>query len=258
MHDASTSGARLRTVSGAEIAIVLAAMLVAWTVKAVTGMGGPIIVVPVTSLFVDVETAVAVVAFPNLLSNALLAARERDHVSETRDLPVLAGFGVLGAIAGAFVFVHAPEEPLVVLLIVAIALYVITFLATPDLRVGPERSARLAPGVGVLGGGFQGAIGISGPIIGSWIHSYRLPRSAHVLSVTSLFFITGVAQFVVIAANGELAGRFAVSLLACVPVLISIPIGTRLRDRLDRRTFDLSIIALLCVAIVALSIRTFV
>ena len=30
------------------------------------------------------------------------------------------------------------------------------------------------------------------------------------------------------------------------------------RDRLDRRAFDLSIIALLCVAIVALSIRTFV
>ena len=152
-------------------------------------------------------------------------------------------------------FVHAPEEPLVVLLVVAITLYVVTFFARPDLHLPPERSRRLAPGVGVIGGAFQGAIGISGPIIGSWIHSYRLPPNAHVLSVTSLFLITGIAQFTVIAANGELAGRFAVSLLSCVPVLVSVPIGTRLRSRIDRRSFDLVIISLLCVAVVTRTAR---
>ena len=242
--------------SGIEIAIVLAAMLVAWTVKAVTGMGGPILVVPIASLFIDVETAVAVVAFPNLLSNLLLAVRERESISDTRDLPVLAGFGIIGAIGGAFVFVHAPEDPLVILLIVALSIYVITFFAKPDLRVGPDRSRRLAPGVGVIGGGFQGAIGISGPIIGSWIHSYRLPRNAHVLSVTSLFFITGTAQLIVIAANGKLAGLVLVTLASCIPVFISVPIGTRLRDRLNSRTFDLAVVSLLCVSIVALVVRT--
>jgi len=242
--------------SGIEIAIVLAAMLVAWTVKAVTGMGGPILVVPIASLFIDVETAVAVVAFPNLLSNLLLAVRERESISDTRDLPVLAGFGIIGAIGGAFVFVHAPEGPLVILLIVALSIYVITFFAKPDLRVGPDRSRRLAPGVGFIGGGFQGAIGISGPIIGSWIHSYRLPRNAHVLSVTSLFFITGTAQLIVIAANGKLAGLVLVTLASCIPVFISVPIGTRLRDRLNSRTFDLAVVSLLCVSIVALVVRT--
>lgn len=242
--------------SGIEVAIVLVAMLVAWTVKAVTGMGGPILVVPIASLFVDVETAVAVVAFPNLLSNLLLAVRERESISDTRDLPVLAGFGIVGAIGGAFVFVHAPEDPLVILLIVALSIYVITFFAKPDLRVGPDRSRRLAPAVGLIGGGFQGAIGISGPIIGSWIHSYRLPRNAHVLSVTSLFFITGTAQLIVIAANGKLAGLVLVTLASCIPVFVSVPIGTRLRDRLNGRAFDLAVVSLLCVSIVALTVRT--
>ena len=240
--------------SGIEVAIVLVAMLVAWTVKAVTGMGGPILVVPIASLFVDVETAV--VAFPNLLSNLLLAVRERESISDTRDLPVLAGFGIVGAIGGAFVFVHAPEDPLVILLIVALSIYVITFFAKPDLRVGPDRSRRLAPAVGLIGGGFQGAIGISGPIIGSWIHSYRLPRNAHVLSVTSLFFITGTAQLIVITANGKLAGLVLVTLASCIPVFVSVPIGTRLRDRLNGRAFDLAVVSLLCVSIVALTVRT--
>lgn len=242
--------------SGIEIAIVLVAMLVAWSVKAVTGMGGPILVVPIASLFIDVDTAVAVVAIPNLLSNLLLAVRERESINDTRDLPLLAGFGIIGAIGGAFVFVHAPEDPLVILLIVALSIYVITFFAKPDLRVGPDRSRRLAPGVGLIGGGFQGAIGISGPIIGSWIHSYRLPRNAHVLSVTSLFFITGTAQLIVIAANGKLAGLVLVTLASCIPVFISVPIGTRLRDRLNSRTFDLAVVSLLCVSIVALVVRT--
>ena len=242
--------------SGIEIATVLVAMLVAWIVKAVTGMGGPILVVPIASLFIDVETAVAVVAFPNLLSNLLLSVRERKSISDTRDLHVLAGFGIVGAIGGAFVFVHAPEEPLVILLVVALSVYVITFFAKPNLQVGPDRSHRLAPGVGLIGGLFQGAIGISGPIIGSWIHSYRLPRNAHVLSVTSLFFVTGAAQLIVIAVGGKLHGLVLISLASCVPVFISVPIGTRLRDHLNGRAFDLAVISLLCVSIAALVART--
>lgn len=244
-------------VSGTEIAIVLAAMLVAWTIKAVTTMGGPVIVVPVASLFIDVEAAIAVVAFPNVLSNLLLAVRERNHRRETRDLPVLAAFGVVGAIVGGFVFVHAPEEPLVAALVVAIVVYVVTFFARPEAAISPDRSRRLAPVVGTTGGLFQGAIGISGPIVGSWIHSYRLPRDVHVLSVTSLFFLTGTAQFTVIAANGELAGLMAVSLAACIPVLLSVPIGARLRGRLSGRAFDLAIIGVLALSAIALSVRTF-
>jgi uncharacterized membrane protein YfcA len=134
----------------------------------------------------------------------------------------------------------------------------VLFFAHPELRTTPTRSKQLAPVVGGVAGVFQGAVGISGPILGSWIHSYRLPRSAHILSVTSLFFITGLAQLVVLISTGQLAGRVPATLLACIPVFASIPVGTRLRNSVSGRGFDLAIIAMLGVSAIALCLQTFV
>ncbi len=243
--------------TGGELLIVLVAVVIGSIAKAVTGMGLPLIAIPIASLFVDVETAVVVIAFPNVLANATLTAQERHSFRETRDLPILAVVGVIGAVIGTLLFVNIAETPLVVAVIIAIVAYIVLFFAHPDLRISPTRSKQLAPAVGAAAGVFQGAIGISGPIVGSWIHSYRLPRGAHIVSVTSLFFITGLAQLVVLIAAGELSGRVTATLVACVPVLVSIPIGTRLRNSVSGRSFDLAIIAMLGISAAALCLQTF-
>lgn len=243
--------------SGAELAIILVAVIVGSLVKSVTGMGLPIIAIPVAALFVDFETAVVVLAFPTMLANAVLAGRERTHYAQTRDLPTLAVFGVIGAIVGTLAFVNLPEQPLVLALVGVIAFYVIAFFAHPELRTASATSRRWSPAVGGVAGAFQGAVGISGPIVQAWVHSYRLPRDAHILSVTALFFITGLAQTAVLVIDGELDGRVAATLLACLPVLASIPLGTRLRDRMSGAAFDLAIVAVLILSAVALLARTF-
>ena len=243
--------------SGTELAVVLGAVVIGAIAKAITGMGLPLIAIPIASLFVDVNDAIVVIAFPNVLANAYLAGRERTSYPETRDLPVLAIAGVVGAIVGTLLLVNIPEQPLVAAVIVAIVGYVVLFFAHPELRVGPTRSRRLAPAVGGVAGVFQGAVGISGPIVGSWIHSYRLPRGAHILSVTSLFFITGLAQLIVLIGSGELAGRVTATLLACVPVFAAIPIGTRLRNSVSVRGFDLAIVGMLMISALALTVQTF-
>jgi uncharacterized membrane protein YfcA len=243
-------------VNGTELAIILVAVVIGSIAKAVTGMGLPLIAIPIASLFVDVNDAIVVIAFPNVLANAVLAGRERSSYAQTRDLPTLAMAGVIGAIAGTLLLVNIPETPLVIAVIVAIVGYVVLFFSHPEFRVGPDRSRRLAPAVGGVAGVFQGAVGISGPIVGSWIHSYRLPRGAHILSVTSLFFITGLTQLVVLIGSGELSGRVAATVVACVPVLVSIPIGTRLRNSVSVRGFDLAIVGILVISALALFLQT--
>ncbi|MDG1785155.1 MAG: sulfite exporter TauE/SafE family protein, partial [Ilumatobacter sp.] len=202
---------------GYQLTIVLVAVVIGSVSKAVTGMGLPVIVIPVAALFVDIEDAVVIIALPNLLANGVLAIRERAHLPDTRNLGALAISGVIGAVFGTLLFVNVPDEPIVVALIVAIAVYITMFFLKPDLRTSMEQSHRWSPAVGALAGTFQGAIGISGPIVGSWIHSFRLSRGAHILSVTTLFFFSGFAQFGVLAANGELSGRVVATLLACIP-----------------------------------------
>ena len=242
--------------SGTELAIVVAAIVIGALAKAVTGMGLPLIAIPIASLFVDPADAIVVIAFPNLLANTVLFVGERRSLPETRDLPVLAVSGVVGAVAGTLLLVNISETPLVIAVVCAIAFYVVRFFAHPDLRTTPETSRRWSPLVGGVAGTFQGAVGISGPIVGSWIHSYRLPRGAHIASVTALFMITGGTQLAVLVASGELSGRIGAALLACIPVLATIPLGTRMRRSVSTRGFDLAIVGMLIVSAVALVAQT--
>ena len=241
--------------SGTELAIVLVAVVIGAIAKAITGMGLPLIAIPIASLFIDVDDAIVVIALPNVLANAYLAGRERKSYAETRDLPTLASAGVVGAIAGTLLLINVPERPIIIAIIVAIVGYVVLFFAHPEFRVSPPRSKRLSPAVGGVAGVFQGAVGISGPVVGAWIHSYRLPRGAHILSVTSLFFITGLTQLIVLIGSGELSGRVTATLLACIPVFAAIPIGTRLRNSVSVRGFDLAIVGMLMISALALTLQ---
>jgi uncharacterized membrane protein YfcA len=244
-------------VTGNELVIVLVAVLAGSILKSLTGMGLPAIAIPVMSFFIGIETAVVVVALPNFALNATLAWRERSSFRRTRDLPVLAVGSLLGAALGTALFVAVSERPLVAILVVSVIGYVVAFIRQPEIAVGSATSKRWAPAVGLVGGVFQGAIGISGPIVGSWIHSYRLDRGAHVLSLTGLFLISGTTQFVILVLNGELDGFWLASVLACGPALATVPLGSRLRSRLSTNLFDYLVIFAIAAAGLGLGARTF-
>lgn len=122
--------------------------------------------------------------------------------------------------------------------------------------VQPATARRWAAPVGAVAGVMQGAVGISGPIVSSWIHSYRLPRDAFVLSVTLMFLLSGTTQLVVLAAEGEVTGtRLALTLAAVPLVLATVPLGTWVRHRLPEGGFDRAVLGVLALSAVALVVR---
>lgn len=242
--------------TGAEIAIALAAVVVGATTKSVTGMGFPLVAIPVISLFVSVEDAVVVIALPNVVMNLVLCLGVRSVWPQTRDLPVLAVSGVVGAVAGTFVLVRVSEDLLVLALAVVVLAYVALSLLRPETSVAPQTARRWAAPVGTAAGVMQGAIGISGPIVSSWIHAYRLPRDAFVLSVTLMFLLSGSTQLVVLAAEGAVTGtRLALTLAAVPIVLATVPLGTWVRHRLPEGGFDRVVLGVLALSAVALVVR---
>ncbi len=243
--------------SAEEAVVALVAVLVGSLLKSISGIGLPLVTIPAISFVADIETAVAVTALPNLALNVVLAWRERDQLPATRDLPVLAATGFMGAIVGTVVLVAVPEEPLIALLLVVVLAYAFTFHASPDFSIDPRRSRKLAPVVGTTAGAMQGAVGISGPIVAAWIHSYRLPRNAHILSVTVLFTFAGLAQLPVLIIGDQMGGLWTVAVVACIPALATVPAGARLRHALSSDGFDRAVVAILTVSVVGLAIRTF-
>jgi uncharacterized protein len=243
-------------VTGAEIAAVLGASLLGAFVKSVTGMGYPLLAVPLLTLVLGIEDAVVIVAFPNICANFLLCWHARGGRSEARDLRVLVGTAFLGAFIGTFLLVSLPEEPLLVLLATTIAVYVVNFVRQPELRLSPTTTHRWSPVVGGFAGVMQGALGVSGPVVGAWMHGYRLSPTAYVFSVTSIFGVSGLVQLVLLAGAGEVtAERAAVSALALLPVLAMLPVGAGLRSRLAGRGFDLAVLGVLLASGAALVVR---
>lgn len=240
--------------SGAQIAIILAAVFTGALIKSVTGMGLPLVALPVIALATSVETAVAVLAIPNTAHNLALAVRHRDHRHETRHLGRFCAAGIVGAAIGTWSLGVVPDGVLMTALLVIVAGYLVNRTRDPSMIIGDAAGRRWSAPIGGLAGLFQGATGISGPIVGIWHHGLRLNRNAFVLSISWVFLITGATQTVLLAIRGSLGGRIGVSLALLVIVILTIPFGEQLRVGLSGRTFDRLVIGLISLSCLSVAV----
>lgn len=238
------------------VATIVVASFLGAVVKGVTGMGYPILAIPIISVVGGVELAVVAVAAPNLAANVALCWHARAGRSEARDLVRLVGFGIGGAVVGTIALVRLPDAPLLLALAVTIVVFVVQYLRHPELHITHDAAHRWSPVAGVVTGVMQGAVGVSGPVVASWLHGYRLPRETYVYSITLLFGVTGAVQLGILLAQGEMSGdRPWAALAAAVPAAAALPLGVRLRQRLAGATFDRVVLAVLSASAVSLLVQ---
>lgn len=235
------------------IAIIVVAMAIGSFVKGVTGMGLPQIAIPVMATFLGVEAAVVIMAIPGVMTNTWFLWNYRDHFRATRDLPALLVLGSLGAVAGTFLLDTLDESVLSFVVAGMIGLYAVVFLTHPHLRLPPDLTRFTSAPLGLAAGVLQGATGMSGPLLSTYLHSYRLTKEAFVLSITTIFHVFAFVQVVTLAGVGLYTGnRLLLSLLSLVPIMALLPVGARFTKRLSRGTFDIVVLMLLLATAVKL------
>jgi uncharacterized membrane protein YfcA len=163
------------------------------------------------------------------------------------------GFGIVGAVIGTVALVRLPEEPLLLVLAGMVLVFVVLFLRHPNLALDPVVARRWSPPVGVVIGMMQGAVGVSGPVVATWIHGYRLAPRTYVHAVTFIFGVTGLAQIVVLVAQGAFTSdRLVGAAVASVPVALATPLGLRLRSRLAGPAFERVVLVVLSLSALSL------
>lgn len=244
-----------------QICLVVAAVFAGAFVKSVTGMGFPLVAIPIMTLFLPTPTAVAVIALPNVVQNAVLVVQHRDAVTERRHLARFCGAGIVGAVVGAAALTTVPEIAVESVLVAMLLAYLVTVLRTPEFRITPERSGRWSAPVGFVSGLFQGGIGISGPAVGTWHHGLRLSQAGFMFSIATVFSLTGLAQVTVLGVRGALDGRWLVSIGLTGVMFVTLPLGTRLRRRLSAEAFRSLVLVVLagsCLSLVVELVRSIV
>ena len=239
-----------------ELLIVFLASCMGMFVKSVVGMGYPLFAVPLISLAIGVEPAVVIITAPNLIANGSLCFQARSGLPFARDLPALVLSAMVGVLIGTYLLVSLPEEPLLLVLVAIIAVFVIQYLWVPELTISSATSRRWSPLAGGIAGLMQGAVGVAGPAIAVWLHGYRLRRDAYVFSVTGLFLLAGLAQVTYLIADGRYdEDRLIGSAVALIAVVTMLPLGIRLRSRLSGPSFERSVLGVLVLADFALMVR---
>lgn len=227
--------------------VVILAISVAYFVKSVTGMGGPLLAIPIIAASTSVEYAVVVVSFANLLTNGYLVWEHRSAASRVKWIVIpLVVTGGISTVLGSWLLTEIDDQILSYVLAAVVFVYIVRFLVKPDFELSPVAGRRLVAPVGFAGGLLTGGTGSGGPVFATYLHALRLDRRGFIFSMSVLFQILNPIQMVVLFSLGSFtAARVELGVWALLPLLIVVPLGTVVSRRLPQRVFEMAVLVLL-------------
>ena len=226
--------------------IIFVALSVGAFSKGLTGIGLPTIAVPVLAGFVGVEHAVVVTTIPVAFSNIQIIWTWRARWKEIPNpWPALlaAATGVSG---GVWILANFDDHTLAMIVVCWIAFYLTTVLFNIKLRTDGKAIKFMSPVLGLAAGVFQGATGMSGPFIATWAHGWGFLKETYVFATSLMFLSISVTHVFGVAVAGLYdQERLIQGLLAIIPVLICIPFGMRMTQRVSPKLFNRVIICVI-------------
>lgn len=233
--------------------VAMIAFALGGILKGAIGAGTPVVVIPLMSIYFGVPYAVAVFVLPALLSNLWQAWQFRGALMDRAFVLRLALGAGVGALIGSVALAALPSAFLSVTVGVLALVYLGFRLAKPDWQLDRAVADRVVLPVGVAAGVLQGAAGISAPVSLTFLHALQLGRSQFIATISVLFSSMALVQLPALGSLGVLdLERFLVSVLACLPLFLGMPVGAWLVRKVRPQVFDRLIMALLFVIAIGL------
>ncbi|MFV0301898.1 MAG: sulfite exporter TauE/SafE family protein [Paracoccus sp. (in: a-proteobacteria)] len=226
--------------------------------KGAIGAGTPVVVIPLMSIYFGVPYAVSVFALPALLSNIWQGWRFRHAILDRGFVLRLALGAACGALIGTILLASLPSDFLSIGVGLLALIYIGFRLAKPDWQLDHALARRMVLPVGLLSGILQGAAGISAPVSMTFLHALRLARPQFIGTISVLFSAMALVQLPTLGTLGVLNGeRLLISLLACLPLFLGMPVGAWLVRLVPPQVFDRLIMLMLFVIAVGLIAESF-
>jgi len=217
-------------------------------VKGATGMGLPLVALPVLTAVFGLQHAVGLMVLPLIATNAWQTWRFRGELDSPRMafVPLFLLGGALGVLLGTWALTNLPERVLVLSLGIILICYVGLRLATPHFSLGIATAKLWGPLAGISGGVLHGATGISAPVGVTFIHAMAMERDAHVFAVSAMFLTFSCVQLPALWMAGVMQPAWLLQgAFALLPILIFMPVGQAVSGRLSRKAFDRMILVFL-------------
>lgn len=220
------------------IAWCAGSLAIAGVVKGITGIGIPMVSIALLSLAISVPQAVSLLPVPILVANtwqAFRGGRFKSSLQRFRPLIIALAFGM---VIGALLLKHVDDRVLQAIIGIAVILFSITSLSTPELQVPAKVERPLGTLAGGLGGVLGGMSSLFGPPILMFLVSLRLPKDEFVAVIGTVYLLGGVFLLAALAGVRVMGPQeVALSALATPPLLAGMALGQWLRNKISQEAF---------------------
>jgi hypothetical protein len=236
------------TLFGVDLFVALAsfgAVLVGAVVKGVTGVGLPMMAVPLMVQVLPVPTVISLLSVPILSSNIFQLNDRAEIVGAARRFWSLLLVMAIAVVAGAYLLVTVDPK----LVGAAVGAIVIAFalfsMAKPEIGIKPRQEPVVSPLIGLVAGILGGISGLYAPPLVLYLVNLKLPKDRFVVTI-SLFYLVGQMPLYVMLVNKGLFGwrEFLASAVLAVPAYLGVLLGQRVRDRIDTKLFTRLVLAI--------------
>jgi len=228
------------------LAASVAALLAGGLVKGIIGIGTPLVVIPVLTIFVDVKIAVQLMALPLFLSNVFQGFRGRDTFAVIgRLLPTAIGLAG-GIVVGVMLAGKLPDAVLLVIAGAAVCVGAAATALAPGFKI-PESLEKIAGFIaGAVGGVLGGLTTLFGPAVALYLTGLRLTPGDFVKAVSILYTVgSGSLFFAVLGVQSPAGDTLLLSLAACPPLFAGMVAGARIRGMLPQAALRMFVLAVI-------------
>ncbi len=194
----------------------------------------------------DIDRAVAIMIIPGVFLNMWLIWTYRKYAVRIKNFQLVCSAGVIGVICGSLVLTTVAPSYLLLFLAIWLGGYLLSLFFKKKLLRSNSAGRHKMVIVVAIAGLIQGAVGTAGPILAPFVHSLNLKQPQYVFVISVLFQIFALTQFISFLFLGLInVERAYESFLACVPIIIFLPLAVRLSRFFSDRGFNFIIIGLL-------------
>lgn len=228
----------LSTLSAAAIAGCVLALLAGSLVKGVTGLGLPMVAMPILAAFVPVPQAMGLLSMPSLATSLWLMVSGGHFTRMLRRTWGLHAGIVLGVAATSHMLLTIDRHALYLILGVFVALFAVVMQVRVVFPVRPGAEWWGGPLAGFVSGAIGGVSMLFGPIYTMYLSGLGLTKDEFVAAV-SIANLASTGAVAVSLVGYQLFGAadFALSLAATVLVFAGLAIGQRLRSHINETSF---------------------
>jgi uncharacterized membrane protein YfcA len=230
------------------LAAAAAALLAGGLVKGIIGIGTPLVVIPVLTIFVDVKIAVQLMALPLFLSNVFQGFRGRDTLAVIGRLtPTTVGLAG-GIVVGVMLAGKLPDAVLLVVAGAAVCVGAGATALAPGFKIPASLENIAGFAAGAVGGVLGGLTTLFGPAVALYLTGLRLSPGDFVKAVSILYTVgSGSLFFAVLSVQSPAVDTLLLSLAACPPLFAGMVAGARIRGMLPQAALRLFVLAVIFV-----------